>query len=62
MEEPFTILPQQDFCDKIYDWCTEMVSWRPGDNGVVMNEYAQIPQYVNGGAATNGDFEDDYDR
>lgn len=32
LEEPFTILPQQAFCDKIYNWCTEIVSFQPGDN------------------------------
>ena len=41
MEEPFTILPQQSFCDKIYIWCQEMVSWRPGDNGIRVNDYAK---------------------
>lgn len=34
MEEPFTILPMQAFCDKIYNWCTEIVSWQDGDNGI----------------------------
>ena len=33
MEEPFTILPMQAFCDKIYNWCMEIMSWAPGDNG-----------------------------
>lgn len=33
LEEPFTILPMQAFCDKIYNWCREIVSWAPGDNG-----------------------------
>jgi predicted membrane chloride channel (bestrophin family) len=33
LEEPFTILPMQAFCDKIYNWCTEIVKWTPGDNG-----------------------------
>ena len=37
MEEPFTILPMQAFCDKIYNWCTEIASWRPGDNGMRVN-------------------------
>ena len=23
----------QAFCDKIYNWCMEIVSWSPGDNG-----------------------------
>jgi predicted membrane chloride channel (bestrophin family) len=34
MEEPFTILPMQAFCDKIGNWCNEIVSWKPGDNGM----------------------------
>lgn len=25
----------QAFCDKIYNWCMEIVSWSPGDNGRV---------------------------
>jgi predicted membrane chloride channel (bestrophin family) len=33
LEEPFTILPMQSFCDKIGNWCNEIVSWTPGDNG-----------------------------
>jgi len=33
LEEPFTVLPMQAFCDKIYNWCMEIVSWAPGDNG-----------------------------
>jgi putative membrane protein len=33
VEEPFTILPMQAFCDKIYNWCNEIMSWSPGDNG-----------------------------
>jgi ion channel-forming bestrophin family protein len=32
LEEPFTILPMQGFCDKIYNWCNEIVSFQPGDN------------------------------
>lgn len=38
LEEPFTILPMQIFCDKIYNWCKEIVSFEPGDNGMVVNE------------------------
>jgi putative membrane protein len=34
MEEPFTILPMQVFCDKIGTWCNEIVSWEDGDNGL----------------------------
>lgn len=33
LEEPFTILPMQAFCDKIYNWCREIASFAPGDNG-----------------------------
>lgn len=36
MEEPFTILPMQAFCDKIYNWCMEIVSWEAGDNGMAI--------------------------
>ena len=38
MEEPFTILPMQAFCDKIYNWCNEIASWTPGDNGMPVKE------------------------
>ena len=38
LEEPFTILPMQAFCDKIYNWCTEIVSWEKGDNGMEITE------------------------
>jgi predicted membrane chloride channel (bestrophin family) len=41
MEEPFTILPMQAFCDKIYNWCTEIVSWEAGDNGMPVYEAAE---------------------
>lgn len=37
LEEPFTILPMQAFCDKIGNWCNEIVSWTPGDNGMPVN-------------------------
>ena len=36
LEEPFTILPMQAFCDKIYNWCTEIMTWAPGDNGATV--------------------------
>uniref|UniRef100_A0A7S3KXC3 Uncharacterized protein n=1 Tax=Amphora coffeiformis TaxID=265554 RepID=A0A7S3KXC3_9STRA len=29
LEEPFTILPMQIFCDKIYEACTEIVTFQP---------------------------------
>jgi predicted membrane chloride channel (bestrophin family) len=38
LEEPFTILPMQVFCDKIYNWCNEIVSFEAGDNGMTINE------------------------
>jgi putative membrane protein len=38
LEEPFTVLPMQAFCDKIYNWCTEIVSWSPGDYGRPMRQ------------------------
>jgi ion channel-forming bestrophin family protein len=38
LEEPFTILPMQVFCDKIYNWCNEIVSFEPGDNGMTIND------------------------
>ena len=38
LEEPFTILPMQAFCDKIYNWCTEIVSFTPGDNGMTVKQ------------------------
>ena len=37
LEEPFTILPMQAFCDKIYNWCMEIVSWSAGDSGMPVN-------------------------
>jgi hypothetical protein len=40
LEEPFTILPMQAFCDKIYNWCKEIVSFKPGeDNGMPIYYY-----------------------
>ena len=40
LEEPFTILPMQAFCDKIYNWCKEIVSFKPGDNGMPTYYYS----------------------
>ena len=37
LEEPFTILPMQAFCDKIYNWCMEIASFKAGDNGMTIN-------------------------
>jgi putative membrane protein len=41
MEEPFTILPMQAFCDKIGNWCNEIVSWKDGDNGLTTRRTVQ---------------------
>lgn len=47
LEEPFTILPMQAFCDKIYNWCTEIVSWQPGDNGMKVHSASSLlPDYT----------------
>lgn len=44
LEEPFTILPMQGFCDKIYNWLNEIASWQRGDNN---REYrSPQPQHV----------------
>lgn len=40
LEEPFTILPMQAFCDKIGAWCNEIVSWSDGDNGITTRKAA----------------------
>ena len=50
LEEPFTILPMQAFCDKIYNWCMEIVSWEAGDNG--MPEPLEQPKTVSSKDAT----------
>ena len=63
LEEPFTILPMQAFCDKIYNWCMEIVSWQPGDNGMRVNKpktehtvafLGEIPSYRDDEASHNG--------
>jgi ion channel-forming bestrophin family protein len=38
LEEPFTILPMQVFCNRIYNWLTEIISFEPGDNGMTIYE------------------------
>mmetsp|Transcript_23946 Transcript_23946/g.29458 ORF Transcript_23946/g.29458 Transcript_23946/m.29458 type:complete len:576 (+) Transcript_23946:244-1971(+) len=38
LEEPFTILPMQAFCDKIYNWVTEISVIQPGENGMPIYE------------------------
>jgi predicted membrane chloride channel (bestrophin family) len=47
LEEPFTILPMQAYCDRIYNWITEITSWEKGDNEMVVRE----PQQQHTGAA-----------
>ena len=44
LEEPFTVLPMQAFCDKIYNWCVEIQTWMPGDNG--RGRRTQDPKHV----------------
>ena len=50
----------QAFCDKIYNWCTEIVSFAPGDNGIPIykNDVDGIPTAQPGvlmnGEAING--------
>ena len=41
MEEPFTILPMQAFCDKIGAWCDEISNWEDGTNGITTNRSYQ---------------------
>jgi predicted membrane chloride channel (bestrophin family) len=55
MEEPFTILPMQAFCDKIYNWCTEIVSWEAGDNGMPVYEADEKYTTMYTTVETNGD-------
>ena len=51
LEEPFTVLPMQAFCDKIYNWCTEIMSWGPEDNGYIRKVTQTEHQYF----TANGD-------
>lgn len=52
LEEPFTVLPMQPFCDKIYNWCMEISSWAPGDNGRALQPIEpQHAYFVNGGVS-----------
>jgi ion channel-forming bestrophin family protein len=54
LEEPFTVLPMQSFCDKIFNWCMEISSWSPGDNGRSLKPTApQHAYFLNGGAASS---------
>lgn len=49
LEEPFTILPMQAFCDKIYNWCNEIVSFKPGDNGMPVYQYGEYFFFIDDG-------------
>lgn len=55
LEEPFTILPMQGFCDKIYNWITEIATFVPGDNG--MPVYTQPAFTPSSTAQINGSAE-----
>ena len=52
LEEPFTILPMQAFCDKIYNWCMEIMSWSRGDNGSMHKPVRPEHAYFSRGAPT----------
>jgi len=54
LEEPFTILPMQAFCDKIYNWCNEIVTWSPGDNGMRVKPVRPEHAYFVGGPVSQG--------
>jgi predicted membrane chloride channel (bestrophin family) len=41
LEEPFTVLPMQAYCDRIGNWCNEIVSFVPGDNEAIVEESAE---------------------
>ena len=41
LEEPFTLLPMQAFCDKIGNWCNEIAGWEDGTNGITTNRSYQ---------------------
>jgi predicted membrane chloride channel (bestrophin family) len=53
LEEPFTVLPMQAFCDKIYNWCMEIVSWTPGDNGRAMRPVQPKHAYFSKGGTSS---------
>ena len=52
LEEPFTILPMQAFCDKIYNWCFEIVGFKPGDNGMPVYYYDNYNLELSEGVAS----------
>lgn len=41
LEEPFTVLPMQAFCDKIGNWVNEISLWEDGTNGITTNRSYQ---------------------
>jgi len=55
LEEPFTVLPMQAFCDKIYNWCMEIMTWAPGDNGRPMQPVLPEHQEFAVGSGTKAD-------
>lgn len=58
LEEPFTILPMQIFCDKIFNWCNEIVTFEPGDNGMkVKGPRGAHTTGFSGADSANGDIE-----
>lgn len=68
LEEPFTILPMQAFCDKIFIGCSEIVTWQPNDNGMFSEEYLseleafKERQTINGIKNSEDDFYDERSR
>jgi predicted membrane chloride channel (bestrophin family) len=57
LEEPFTVLPMQAFCDKIYNWCMEIAKWSPGDNGRPMRPIrAEHAYFTTQSAPVNGGY------
>jgi Bestrophin, RFP-TM, chloride channel len=57
LEEPFTILPMQAFCDKIYNWCMEIMTWSPGDNGTRVKQVKPEHAYFVSVPAPNAKFD-----
>jgi hypothetical protein len=53
LEEPFTLLPMQAYSDRIGNWCNEIISFEPGDNGVYAQNVPGTP-YPTGYEKTRG--------
>ncbi|CAB9526793.1 UPF0187 protein [Seminavis robusta] len=43
LEEPFTVLPMQAYSERIGNWCNEIVTFKPGDNGVYQQNVPGAP-------------------